>query len=101
MSDSPLTSGKCVVLARAIAVPGQEEVLAARIKAVRDSACSDAEPDTLEFRINRHENYFAVYQIYLSPEAFDYHKNLPAFQALMFEKDKVFAELIVKFYNEF
>jgi len=101
-SSAEAIKGNIIIVAHIIAATGKADEVAELIKAVRDSANSDAEPGTFVYRIARYDNKFAHFEEYENPEAIKVHMSLPAFQKLIeAKKAGTITEIDYAYYKEF
>ncbi|GAA6036082.1 hypothetical protein JCM8097_006604 [Rhodosporidiobolus ruineniae] len=100
MSDTPPSSGRTVVFAKAVAHPGKGDELQALLSAAIASANSDKEPYTLTYRAARHGDEFRLFEEYDEDiGGIEAHKAQEPFQNLL--KSGLVAEVEIKHYTEF
>jgi len=93
--------GHVVIVAHIVAAPGKGDEVEKVIKAVRDSANSNAEPGTLVYRVSRYKEEFAHFEEYESAEAIKAHMSLEPFSKLVeARKAGIIAKLDYAHYKE-
>ncbi|KAG8931926.1 hypothetical protein FRC02_001948 [Tulasnella sp. 418] len=102
MSATPSPfEGEIIVHVRITVKPGKGDEMAALFDLVRQSANSDAEPGTLEFRVARYGDEFLLFEKYVNKEAIAQHSTTEAFATLQkFSPDLRDGEPTVLFFEE-
>jgi len=101
-SSAEAIQGHIIIVAHIVAAAGKEDEVADLIKAVRDSANSDAEPGTLVYRVAQFNEKFAHFEEYENAEAIKFHMSLPPFlQFVEARKNGLVAKIDYAHYKEF